>query len=176
LNVKLFAIPASAHPRASRAKDIAGRWVVLVNLVNDREKQHISVLLGYTVLYVRHIENIFHEYKDHNVDFIIDSPAQYYYSVSMRWQAVIVLLAIMLSIIVPPSLPMTISHDGQTSIATLDLCHSSAPALATSGNMPCTIECPCQPLPLARSAAAEIDKPPFRPFLIAFQDERPPKA
>jgi hypothetical protein len=149
---------------------------VLVNLVNDREKQHISVLLGYTVLYVRQIENIFHEYKDHNVDFIIDSPAQYYYSGSMRWQAVIVLLAIMLSIIVPPSLPMTISHGSQTSIGILDLCHSSAPALSTSGDMPCMNECPCQSLPLARSAAGAIGQPPFKPFLIAFQDERPPKA
>jgi hypothetical protein len=94
----------------------------------------------------------------------------------MRWQAVIILLAIAFSIIIPPSLPMIIVHDGHASIGSLDVCNSSTPAVSARGDMPCVNECPCQSLPLARIASVEIEKTPFRPFLIAFQDERPPKA
>ncbi len=93
----------------------------------------------------------------------------------MRWQAVIVLLAIALSIVGPPSLPMTFLHDGHSAIGILDVCHSSTPALSTSGDMPCMSECPCRPLPLPQNAFAELVNPRFKPFFIAFQDERPPK-
>ncbi len=93
----------------------------------------------------------------------------------MRWQAITVLLAIMLSIVVPPSLPMMIIHDGHASIGTLDVCHSSTPALSANGDMPCMGECLCRSLPLTKTGVVEIVNPPFKPFFIAFQDERPPK-
>jgi hypothetical protein len=93
----------------------------------------------------------------------------------MRVQTIIILLAIALSIVVPPSLPFAISHGGQSSIGTLDVCHSATPALSSNGDMQCINECPCGPLPLALENVAEITPPTCKPFFIAFQDERPPK-
>ncbi len=93
----------------------------------------------------------------------------------MRWKAIIVLLAVALSIIVPPSLSVTIADGGHSMIGTLDVCHSATPALSSNGDMPCVNECPCYPVPLAQHKASEIVNPPRKPLLIAFQDERPPK-
>jgi hypothetical protein len=93
----------------------------------------------------------------------------------MRWKAIIVLLTIALSIIVPPSLSVTIADGGHSMIGTLDICHSATPALSSNGDMPCVNECQCNPVPLAQHKAFEIVNPPCKPLLIAFQDERPPK-
>lgn len=93
----------------------------------------------------------------------------------MKWKAIIVLLAIALSIIVPPSLSLTIADGGHAVIGTLDVCHSATPALSSNGDMPCVNECPSYPFPLALHKASEIVNPSNKPLLIAFQDERPPK-
>jgi hypothetical protein len=93
----------------------------------------------------------------------------------MKCQAAIILLAIVLSIVVPPSLPLTILHGGQAEIGTLDVCHSTTPALSSNGDMPCMSESPYKPLPLPQNVVAVIENPQFKPFFIAFQDERPPK-
>lgn len=94
----------------------------------------------------------------------------------MKVQAVMILLAIALSIVVPPSLSLTATaHGGQAMLGTLDVCHAATPALASNGDMPCMNEGMCCPLPLAQYKAPEIANPPFQPFFIAFQDERPPK-
>jgi hypothetical protein len=94
----------------------------------------------------------------------------------MKWQALIILLAIALSIVVPPSLPFLSDHGAMAAIGTLDTCHSATPALSANGDMPCMNECPCRHLPFAESKTADIFTPLFKPLLIAFQDERPPKA
>jgi hypothetical protein len=93
----------------------------------------------------------------------------------MRWQAVIILLVITFGIVGPPTLSMIVLHDGHTTIGTLDVCHSSTPALSTSGDMPCMSECLFQSLPLNQNAVVELANPRFKPFFISFQDERPPK-
>jgi hypothetical protein len=94
----------------------------------------------------------------------------------MKWQAVIVLLAIALSIVVPPSLPLLSDHGAIAAIGALDVCHSATPALSSNGDMPCVHECPCGHLPMSEYKNAKIFTPPFKPLLISFQDERPPKA
>ena len=86
-----------------------------------------------------------------------------------------VLLAVALSIIVPPSLSLTIADGGHSMIGTLDVCHSATPALSSNGDMPCVNECPCNFFPFAQHAVSEIVSPPSKPLFIAFQDERPPK-
>lgn len=91
----------------------------------------------------------------------------------MRWQAVIVLLAIAFSIVVPPSLPL-IGHGGQMAIGTLDVCHSTAPALSSNGEMPCLNEYLSSPLPLALQEVIHLVSLPDRSVFIVFQDERPP--
>jgi hypothetical protein len=93
----------------------------------------------------------------------------------MKWQALIVLLAIALSVVAPPSLPYLSDRGAMVTIVTLDVCHSATPALSSNNDMPCVNECPCQHLLLAQSKNAEIITPPFKPLLIAFEDERPPK-
>lgn len=93
---------------------------------------------------------------------------------TMRWQAIIVLLSVLLGIVVPPALPFT-SGNEQT-IGMLDLCHDAAPALSSNGDMPCVNECASCPLPLAHSAVLEPLDPTVKPLLITSQDERPPKA
>ncbi len=94
----------------------------------------------------------------------------------MKWQALIVLLAIALGIVVPPSLPLLSDHGAMAAIGSLDVCHSATPALSSNGDMPCVHECPCGHLPLSEDKNAAIFTPPFKPLLIPFQDERPPKA
>jgi hypothetical protein len=94
----------------------------------------------------------------------------------MKWNAVLVLLAIAVGIIVPPSLPMIIAHGGQASIGVLDVCHSATPALSSNGEMPCVSECPCRLLSLEQGRIPGMINPPCKPVVIAFQDELPPKA
>ena len=93
----------------------------------------------------------------------------------MKLQAVIILLAIALSIVVPPSLPMLISQDAEASIGTLDVCHSATPALSSNGDMPCLHETTCRPAALALFAYLHPENNPLKPLFIAFQDERPPR-
>jgi hypothetical protein len=94
----------------------------------------------------------------------------------MKWQALIVLLAISLSIVVPSSLPFLSDHGAMAAIGTLDVCHSAIPALSSNGDMPCMSECPCRPLPLELYKIAVIVNPLFKPSALSFQDELPPKA
>jgi len=93
----------------------------------------------------------------------------------MKWQAIIVLLTIAFSIVVPPSLSLTLAQDGQAAIGILDVCHSTTPALSSQGDMPCMNERPIKPLPLAQTHSAFVANTPFKPYVTAFQDERPPK-
>jgi hypothetical protein len=109
------------------------------------------------------------------LDFCVDSFFLSFIIQIMRWQAVIVLLAILLSIVLSPALSLTIADGGHSMIGTLDVCHSATPALSSNGDMPCLNECPRCPFPLAQHKASEIVNPPCKPLLIAFQDERPPK-
>lgn len=94
----------------------------------------------------------------------------------MKWQALIVLLAIALSIVLPPSLPFLSDHGAMAAIGTLDVCHSATPALSSSGEMPCVnVPTAAIPHPLALLELPQIVNPPCKPCSIAFQDERPPK-
>jgi len=92
----------------------------------------------------------------------------------MRWQAAIVLLAITLSMVVLPSLPLA-GRGGQAAIGTLDVCHSAIPALSSNGEMPCLNEYSNAPLPLALQEIIHLVSLPDKSVFIAFQDERPPK-
>jgi len=94
----------------------------------------------------------------------------------MRWNAIIVLLAIALSIVVPPVLPIMVAQGSQAELGTLDVCHSATPALSSNGDMPCINESMNWPLPQGLSKVSAVAAPCFKPFSIAFQDERPPKS
>jgi len=87
-----------------------------------------------------------------------------------------VLLAIALTIVVPPALSFMVDQGGEAVLGTLDVCHSATPALSSNGDMPCINECMNQPLPQGLSKVSAVAAPRFKPFCIAFQDERPPKS
>jgi hypothetical protein len=93
----------------------------------------------------------------------------------MKWQAVIVLLAIGLTIAVPPSFAVLSDHGNHAMIGNLDVCHSAAPALSANGSMPCVHQGLCDHQALVQDKTVEIVNPRIKPLLIAFQDERPPK-
>ncbi len=95
---------------------------------------------------------------------------------TMRWKACMILLAIGLSMIVPPSLPWLANSGQESAIGVLDVCHSATPSLSINGDMSCISECPCNPLPLAVVSVYSIPRLSFKPLLIALQDERPPRA
>ncbi|HUJ19326.1 MAG TPA: hypothetical protein VL197_15180, partial [Nitrospirota bacterium] len=93
----------------------------------------------------------------------------------MRWQAVIVLLTIVIGIVVPPALPlMTAGHGGKATIGAVDVCHGAAPALSAQVDMSCLNESPCNFRPWSQSKTDRTVSIPVRPLFIAFQDERPP--
>ena len=94
----------------------------------------------------------------------------------MRWKAILVLLAITLTIIVPPVLPNMVASGGLAEIGTLDVCHSATPALSSNGDMPCINVGMNLPLPQGLIKTSAVAVPRFKPFSIAFQDERPPKS
>jgi hypothetical protein len=93
----------------------------------------------------------------------------------MKWQAFIVLLALGISIAVPPSFSVPGEHGNQMMIANVNVCHPAAPALSANGNMPCVHQCACNHRHLVQDKIVEIINPRIKPLLIAFQDERPPK-
>ena len=94
----------------------------------------------------------------------------------MKWQVVLILLSIALSIIVPPGMPLITDHVRSSVIGTLDVCHSAMPALSSNGDMPCVNEYQCRLMPLQLCKLSVITAPFFKPLIVSFQDERPPKA
>jgi hypothetical protein len=109
------------------------------------------------------------------LELYIDIISHSLYTPHMRWQACIVLVAITLSIIVPPYLPLA-CRGGQAAIGTLDVCHSAVPALSSNGDMPCAIACPCLPLPFAPAENMRVHHSSIQAFSLIRNQERPPKA
>ncbi len=94
----------------------------------------------------------------------------------MKWQAFIVLAAIVLAIFAPPALPLLGAHGASAQIGTLDLCSSGIPALAANGEMPCISHVPALQCPTMIITFTAFQKPVFVQFLFTFDNERPPRA
>jgi len=110
-------------------------------------------------------------------ELYVDSSQYSFYSYFMRWLSVVVIIAIALSVVVPPALTITLAQGGQpAAIGVLDVCHSATPALSSNGEMPCMNECPCKQGPVPVIVYAEKIDPILTHFLLSSQNERPPKA
>ena len=94
----------------------------------------------------------------------------------MKWQALIVLLALALGVAAPPSLSWLANTDNEAEIGILDVCHSTNPSLSAGSDIPCISECLGHHAPLITSSLQEITSVALKPLFIAFQDERPPQA
>lgn len=94
----------------------------------------------------------------------------------MKWHAVIVLLAIALTVLAPPSLPLMVERGGQAEIGALEVCHSATPALSSTGEMPCMNSLPPLHRPDIAITYTTSQKPFFVQLLSTFDNEQPPKA
>ncbi len=92
----------------------------------------------------------------------------------MRWNALIVLAAILLAVLAPQSLELMV-RDGHMMIGSLDLCHSAAPALAPQGELACTETARYVHLPLLFVADTLPLTSKFAFLLFADSPEQPPK-
>ena len=93
----------------------------------------------------------------------------------MKWQTLIVVVAIAFSVLSPLSVHLTIEY-GQTSIGTFDVCHAGSLAVSSIHEMPSFTEKLCVLIPPSSLTRAEHFSHVTRLPIIAFQDERPPKA
>ena len=94
----------------------------------------------------------------------------------MRWQAVIVLMALAFIITLPPSFSVSGGSDEQPVLGALDVCHSATPALASNGGMPCVNECPCNPVPAPSLTYSRQTNPVITDTLLISRNERPPQS
>lgn len=95
---------------------------------------------------------------------------------NMRRLAVIILLAIAFSMVIPPTISLTIDDGGKAMIGALNVCSPATPALSSNGEMPCVNECRFDPFSPAGTEGLQISNSPLLSFFFASQDERPPKA
>jgi hypothetical protein len=93
----------------------------------------------------------------------------------MRWQAISLLLTIVVSIAAPPSLSLYVTDGGHVMIGTFDVCHSTTPALSTRSSTPYVHEKSCCLSPPTLAAIADIEIAAVTPISISLPDEHPPK-
>jgi hypothetical protein len=92
----------------------------------------------------------------------------------MRWQALIVILALALSMLGSPSLLPEPGFIDQGAFEYFGIERSVNPVLSLCGDMPSLNQCPCKPFPLSLNNASEVVRPLFLSFILTYQDERPP--
>ena len=93
----------------------------------------------------------------------------------MKTGSMLVLLALVITAIIPPVTMLDVTNNSQPSIFALDVCTPLNSAATANADMPSLHECMCSlaPLPLI-SSYTELN-PLFNPFITAFQEERPPR-
>ncbi len=95
----------------------------------------------------------------------------------MKAASTLLIIAFLCTALMPSSAALFLAgKDGQSAIGTIDVCHSSIPAIATGGEMPCENEPAPVQAPFYRSVTAEIQYLLLTHFLLSTQDEHPPKA
>jgi len=94
----------------------------------------------------------------------------------MKVKVLIVLIVFAMTIVAPFKINVNFHPGNKTaSILTLDVCDGSGSALSARADIPCVLECPCALSLIESSFKYVAANSVFTPFLIAFQQERPPK-
>ncbi|MFN3480547.1 MAG: hypothetical protein ACK415_09185 [Thermodesulfovibrionales bacterium] len=94
----------------------------------------------------------------------------------MRLKAIIVILSILLSILVPVSFEVTIADNNKVSvIATLDVCHAKSPISASAQDIPLINEAQCALCEVDFTGYIKLSNPHSEYLIITFQKERPPR-
>jgi hypothetical protein len=95
----------------------------------------------------------------------------------MKAAAVILLVLMLLTAILPVGeLAAPAVHPGEQVIVLLDVCHSSAPAVSPTGEMPCLSERPFVQTPLLAFDHAMQSPLQFPLFILSFYFDHPPQA
>ena len=92
----------------------------------------------------------------------------------MKIKIVLILIALTVSIASPLSINIAPSING-TYLFSLDVCQASSPAASVNVNMRYIYECPCRHIILEFVGFHEVLNPSFNSFLVAFQEEHPPR-
>ena len=94
----------------------------------------------------------------------------------MKWCALILLGALLLTAAIPPTLVVSLDQDTHAVLATLDVCHSASPAISSNGDMPCVHELSLIPEHIVPFQLAQVDTPLFPDSLFVVSTERPPRS
>jgi hypothetical protein len=98
------------------------------------------------------------------------------YSATMKWQAITVLITMMLGSILPATLSQVVVRDGLSTIGTLDVCHATTPGLSASvSEMPCVSAFPGSQKPAPMVVYLNHPDLLLPQFLIPQLNDRPPK-
>ncbi len=95
----------------------------------------------------------------------------------MKVKILIMLVALTMTICAPFTINFHFGPGNKTaSFLTLDVCHASGTALSAQADIPGVLECPCALSLFENSFIYSAANFVFIPFLIVFQQDRPPKA
>jgi len=93
----------------------------------------------------------------------------------MKAGSILLLLALVISVIIPNVTVIYPAAGDQPIILTLNVCSPSGSAAASNTDMPSLHECMCSPAPLPLISSYTEFNLLFNPFITAFQEERPPR-
>lgn len=94
----------------------------------------------------------------------------------MKTGSILVLLALVITAIIPPVTILDVTNNDQPSIFALDVCTPLNSAAAANVDMPSLHECMCSLAPSASTSFYIALNPVFNPFIIVFPEDRPPRA
>jgi hypothetical protein len=95
----------------------------------------------------------------------------------MKWWASVLLIILGWTILLP-SAPahVFLEQPGHEVLSDVDVCHSAAPAVSTSGDMPCINESSSSPVPSLTAVFAQQFQPVLTQLILSTQNGHPPKA
>lgn len=97
---------------------------------------------------------------------------------TMKWATVMLLLVLAFTVLTPVSsfsLFIAAEH-GDEALATLDVCHSAAPALSSNGEMPCLQMTAMSIIPAVFITFHETAHPVFTELILTTRNEQPPQS
>lgn len=93
----------------------------------------------------------------------------------MRTGSILILLAFVISAIIPNVTILDVTNNNQPATFTLDVCSPLNSAATANADMPSLHECMCSLTPLASTNFYTTVNSVFNPLIIAFQEDRPPR-
>lgn len=93
----------------------------------------------------------------------------------MKWLSAIILVVLLVAVATPTARPIIVCREGTAAFVTLDLCHSSTPAVSSAGKMPAVNGCVYGHIPGMSITVFGQNDPLFTQLLLISRNERPPQ-